>query len=72
MGFLFYFGGYLLIDWALHVKERTSWMIGGVAQVVERSLSMREVRGSIPRISKNLFVLNDSCCKGYNLRTAKL
>ena len=24
---------------------------GGVAQVVERSLSMREVRGSIPRIS---------------------
>ena len=30
---------------------------GGVAQMVERSLSMREVRGSIPRISKpNLFV----------------
>ena len=25
---------------------------GGVAQMVERSLSMREVRGSIPRISK--------------------
>jgi hypothetical protein len=25
---------------------------GGVAQMVERSLSMREVRGSIPRTSK--------------------
>ncbi len=29
---------------------------GGVAQMVERSLSMREVRGSIPRASINLFV----------------
>ncbi len=26
---------------------------GGVAQMVERSLSMREVRGSIPRASKS-------------------
>jgi hypothetical protein len=28
---------------------------GDVAQMVERSLSMREVRGSIPRISNLLF-----------------
>ena len=28
---------------------------GAVAQMVERSLSMWEVRGSIPRISKYLF-----------------
>ena len=28
---------------------------GAVAQVVERSLSMREVRGSIPRCSKMTF-----------------
>ena len=25
-----------------------NWLIGGVAQMVERSLSMREVRGSMP------------------------
>ncbi len=29
---------------------------GGVAQMVERSLSMREVRGSIPRASIYLFL----------------
>ena len=28
---------------------------GGVAQMVERSLSMREVPGSIPGASKNIF-----------------
>ena len=28
-----------------------AWRSGGVAQMVERSLSMREVRGSIPRTS---------------------
>ena len=34
---------------------------GGVAQMVERSLSMREVPGSIPGASnKNCFVLNHS------------
>jgi predicted phage tail protein len=39
---------------------------GGVAQVVERSLSMREVRGSIPRISnrENKFYLY--LCRIYN------
>ena len=31
------------------------WHIGGVAQMVERSLSMREVPGSIPGASKSLF-----------------
>jgi hypothetical protein len=31
---------------------------GGVAQMVERSLSMREVPGSIPGASKNFFILN--------------
>ena len=30
---------------------------GDVAQMVERSLSMREVRGSIPRISKLIFAV---------------
>ena len=30
---------------------------GAVAQMVERALSMREVRGSIPRSSKKLFLL---------------
>ena len=30
-------------------------MDGGVAQMVERSLSMWEVRGSIPRVSRKLF-----------------
>ena len=29
--------------------------VGGVAQMVERSLSMREVPGSIPGASKSLF-----------------
>ena len=33
----------------LHCKQ---FIDGGVAQMVERSLSMREVRGSIPRTSK--------------------
>ena len=31
---------------------------GGVAQMVERSLSMREVRGSMPRASTGFFFQN--------------
>ena len=31
--------------------------VGGVAQMVERSLSMREVPGSIPGASKNVFAI---------------
>ena len=38
-------------------------MEGDVAQMVERSLSMREVRGSIPRISNILFVFLASFCR---------
>ena len=34
---------------------------GGVAQMVERSLSMREVRGSIPRASIRFFLLYLDC-----------
>ena len=33
---------------------------GGVAQMVERSLSMREVRGSMPRASSTFFLANHS------------
>ena len=37
--------------------------IGGVAQMVERSLSMREVRGSMPRTSIMFYLLNiDRVC----------
>ena len=35
-------------------------MIGGVAQMVERSLSMREVRGSIPLSSSFFFSFHSS------------
>ena len=35
---------------------------GDVAQMVERSLSMREVRGSIPRISKQHFAIAHETC----------
>ena len=34
---------------------------GDVAQMVERSLSMREVRGSMPRISKTFFRIRQFC-----------
>ncbi|CAJ1973267.1 unnamed protein product [Sphenostylis stenocarpa] len=37
------------------VREAAPSSIGDVAQMVERSLSMREVRGSIPRISIILY-----------------
>ena len=43
---------------------------GDVAQMVERSLSMREVRGSIPRISKFFFFFSLFCfrfCFRYNV-----
>ena len=37
-------------------KNKFKQLNGDVAQMVERSLSMREVRGSIPRISISCFV----------------
>ena len=45
------------LDLGLCVKEVLFWVQvkGGVAQMVERSLSMREVRGSIP-LSSTLFL----------------
>ena len=43
-------------------------MGGGVAQMVERSLSMREVPGSIPGASKLIFMLLASNEKKYSLR----
>ena len=36
-----------------YIDYKNKFRRGGVAQMVERSLSMREVRGSIPRISRN-------------------
>jgi hypothetical protein len=55
-------GAYSMIDrevsWIYHKKINTYFLLqGDVAQMVERSLSMREVRGSIPRISMFFFVL---------------
>jgi hypothetical protein len=38
--------------------KRTIMRNGDVAQMVERSLCMREVRGSIPRISIDLFCIS--------------
>ena len=43
----------LALDW--RCKSDILSGIGGVAQMVERSLSMWEVGGSIPPISKNFF-----------------
>ena len=40
----------------IYYKLRFNQKNGDVAQMVERSLSMREVRGSIPRISMSSFV----------------
>ena len=34
-----------------------SWQIGRLAQLVERTLSMREVEGSKPSMSNNFFVV---------------
>jgi hypothetical protein len=50
----------ILIITALHHK-------GDVAQMVERSLSMREVRGSIPRIS-NFFSFYATACSRLSSR----
>ena len=48
---------------------------GDVAEMVERSLSMREVRGSIPRISKSIFLPTTvgtmGTVKSYRLRQTK-
>ena len=41
------------------VTNNKNLQLGDVAQMVERSLSMREVRGSIPRISIILIVSDD-------------
>ena len=40
------------ISWILFKASSKLEVYGDVAQTVERSLSMREVRGSMPRISK--------------------
>jgi len=45
----------VLIGLATRVRE---YPCGRLAQMVERSLSMREARGSIPRLSKFLFFLS--------------
>ena len=42
-------------SWKLHWPFRWYLRTGGVAQMVERSLSMREVPGSIPGASKTIF-----------------
>ena len=41
---------------------------GGVAQMVERSLSMREVPGSIPGASKSVFFLIDPVSSLFRTR----
>ena len=48
--------------WAVRLAGSDSGfcVAGDVAQMVERSLSMREVRGSIPRISIYFFKLVQS------------
>ena len=43
------------IAWILFKASSKVEEYGDVAQMVERSLSMREVRGSMPRISKTFF-----------------
>ena len=48
---------YLLKE--VHKEFYSKFSRGGVAQMVERSLSMREVPGSIPGISKS-FIQGDS------------
>ena len=40
---------------------------GGVAQMVERSLSMREVPGSIPGASKELFFVSFFCFSNFKM-----
>ena len=42
--------------------------MGGVAQMVERSLSMREVPGSIPGASKSVFFLIDPVSSLFRTR----
>ena len=50
----------LLSTWKSFKNIRITCHGGGVAQMVERSLSMREVPGSIPGASKILFFLRRS------------
>ena len=47
----------LLSTWKSLNNIRTTCHGGGVAQMVERSLSMREVPGSIPGASKTFFFI---------------
>ena len=50
----------------IHCKFKS---IGELAQMVERSLSMREVRGSMPRFSNSAFIHKPTCLpqRGTNL-----
>ena len=43
------------IGYLLNFVFISTYLIGGVAQMVERSLSMREVPGSIPGTSSEFF-----------------
>ena len=50
--------------WMLHIQfSHTIHHLGDVAQMVERSLSMWEVGGSIPPVSKSFCLCNCSVCK---------
>ena len=45
----------------LYKSNRRQFSFGDVAQMVERPLCMREVRGSIPRISTLFWILFRFC-----------
>lgn len=50
------------IYWDLNILNSTEYyQVGGLAQMVERSLSMREVPGSMPGSSTNLFIFLSFC-----------
>ena len=52
-------------------KTKGHFKIGGVAQMVERSLSMREVPGSIPGASKFFLTTRHSLLMGNLLQNNK-
>jgi hypothetical protein len=52
---------FLVLNFVVNYLKKGTLVSGDVAQTVERSLCMREVRGSIPRISIFFFSSNSPC-----------
>ena len=60
----------LLSTWKSFKNIRTTCQGGGVAQMVERSLSMREVPGSIPGASRTFLLYFQTFCAKIKLASS--